>query len=80
MKNKLTKKGFTLPEAILAAAVLAIAVVSLMQVFPTGLKTASLSRRTTIATNLAQSVIEQTTSQTYTDIVIRAIKEKAIQE
>lgn len=69
MKIKLTKSGFTLPEAIIAAAVLGIAVVAIIQVFPSGIKTSSLSRRTTIAVNLAQAAIEETTSQSYGDIV-----------
>ena len=68
MKTTLFKKGFTLPEAIIAADVLAIAVVTLMQIFPIGIKTSSLSRRITIASNLAQSTIEQTSSQTFADI------------
>jgi prepilin-type N-terminal cleavage/methylation domain-containing protein len=68
MKIKLTKSGFTLPEAIVAAAVLGIAVTAIIQVFPSGIKTSSLSRRTTIAVNLAQAAIEETTSQSYADV------------
>jgi len=68
MTKKFKKPGFTLAEAIIAAAVLGIAVVAIMQAFPSGIKTSSLSRRTTIATNLAQSALEETTSQTYGDI------------
>lgn len=68
MIKKSKKQGFTLPEAIIAAAVLGIAVVIIMQAFPAGLKTSSLSRKTTVAVNLAQSSIEGTTSQSFDDI------------
>lgn len=69
MKKFFSKsKGFTLAEAIIAAAVLGIAVVVIMQAFPSGIKTSSLSRRTTIAVNLVQATIEETTSQSYADI------------
>ena len=64
----LRKKGFTLPEAIIAAAVLVIGVVGIMQVFPQSLRTSSQSRKTTVAINLAQSAIEQTISQNFNDI------------
>jgi Tfp pilus assembly protein PilV len=67
MKKEFTfqKKGFTLSEAIIAAAVLIIGVVAIMEVFPSSIKTSSSSRRTTIAVNLAQSTIEQTISQEF---------------
>lgn len=69
MRKKFFKKGFTLPEAIIAAAVLAIAVVAMMQVFPAGIRTTATSRKRTVATNLAQAAIEQNISQPYNDII-----------
>ena len=68
MKKLFFKKGFTLTEAIIAAAVLAIGVVTIMQVFPVSLNTSSQSRKTTSAINLAQSTIEQTISQPFNNI------------
>lgn len=70
MKNRfnLKSKAFTLTETIIAAAVLGIAIIAIMQVFPVGVKTAALSRQTTVAINLGQEVLEETTSQVFDDI------------
>jgi Tfp pilus assembly protein PilV len=63
------KKGFTLAEAIIAAAVLTIGVVAIIQVFPTSIKTSSTSRKTTEAINLAQAAIERTISNEFGNII-----------
>lgn len=68
MTIKKSKSGFSLVEAIIAVAVLGIAVIALMQVFPIGVKTSSLSRKTTVAVNLAQSFLEETSSIPFADI------------
>jgi len=69
MKNRFTKCfGFTLIETLIALSVFAIGIVGVSQVFPEGLKMARESKKTSVASYLAQSKIEEIVGQNFNDI------------
>lgn len=61
-------KGFTLIEVIIAISVLAIGIVGVLYMFPTGIQIARSSWMSTIATELAQIKMEENLSKLYVDI------------
>ena len=62
------KGGFTLLEVLFAIAILAFGLLSIMQIFPVGLKASKISQDVTTATFLAQQKIEELKSIKYSDI------------
>ena len=59
----MTNKGFTLLEVMVAMAILSIGLVSIMGLFSSGLRSASLSQSYTLATMLARQKMEEIASQ-----------------
>ena len=70
------QKGFTVIEATIAIAVLAIGIVAVSNFFPFSLKIIGDSRHITIASNLALSKIEDIQSQQYDSIEVGIIESK----
>ena len=63
------KKGFTLLEALLAIVLMAVGLVSVLQVISTGLFAGTVNENEIIAANLGQEKIEELENASYTDIV-----------
>lgn len=61
-------RGITEIEAVLATAILAIGVLSIVTLFPLALKVAKTAEQETIASNLAQAKIEEIFSLDYDNI------------
>lgn len=76
--NVEAKAGFTLLEVLLALAILTIAVLTLMGLFPLGLKGSSQAKQITIATSLAQAKIEQIISQRYDEVASGDFEESSL--
>ncbi len=63
-----TKSGFTLVEVLMALSVFVIAVVVIIQLFPTGLRSSRASKNETMAINLAQAGLESVKGTAYDDV------------
>jgi len=63
--HRLTSKGFTVLEAMIALVILSIALLALLRVMPVGIKGSKLAEETTIATILAQKKIEEARAATW---------------
>jgi Tfp pilus assembly protein PilV len=68
----LKSKGFTLVEGLVAATILLVGILGIVQLFPAGFKVTKVSKEETTAANIAQAKMEQVISQTYTNIVNQA--------
>ncbi|MFA5125137.1 MAG: hypothetical protein WC473_04960 [Patescibacteria group bacterium] len=64
----LNKSGISILEAILAIAVLAMAILGIIQIFPLALKMSRIAEQTTVAANLAQAQAETIYSLDYNGI------------
>ena len=62
--------GFTLIETLIALAILMIAVLSIVQLFPLGLKASYQAKNLSLATNLAQAKLEKLISDNYDNLAI----------
>ena len=71
---KLDKRGLSEIEAVLATAILAIGILSIVTLFPLVLKMARMAEQETIASNLAQAKIEEVFSLNYDNIPIGTIE------
>lgn len=67
MKNK--KKGFTLVELMIVAAILAVVVVGMLQIFIYASESAAIAADKTLALSAAQDKIEEIRNHSYDDIV-----------
>jgi len=65
-----TNSGFTLIETLIALAILMIAVLSIVQLFPLGLKASYQAKNLSLATNLAQAKLEKLISDNYDNLAI----------
>lgn len=68
LKTQNLSWGFTLVEGLVAATVLLVGILGIIQLFPAGFKATKISKEETIATNIAQAKMEEIISQTYPDI------------
>lgn len=68
-------KGFTLIEILIAVFVLATGVVTIMQAFPLGSYIQKSAQLNTVASELAQSKMEEILSQSYGDISTGVVEE-----
>jgi len=59
LNKKLSKKGFSLVELMVAVAILAIAAIGIFQAFTTGFQAMADAKDRTIATNIAQKKLEE---------------------
>ena len=77
---KLHKKnsGFTLVETLIALAILMIAVLAIVQLFPLGLKASHQAKNTTLATNLAQAKMEELISESYSNLAVGTTTEESL--
>ena len=62
--------GFTLIETLIALAILMIAVLSIVQLFPLGLKASYQAKNLSLATNLAQARLEELISDNYDNLAV----------
>lgn len=69
MKKIKNNKGFTLVELVVAIAVLAIIITPILQSFVTSAKMNLKARKTMIATDITQSIMEGFADKTYTEIL-----------
>jgi len=69
-----TEAGISILEAILAIAVLAMAILGIIQIFPLALKMSRIAEQTTVAANLAQAQAETIHSLNYSEISTGAIE------
>jgi len=63
-----SKKGFVLPEVMLAAAIAAFAVCGILLMYVTAMDLIRTSKNASIATNYAQRVMEQVRNTSFKDI------------
>ncbi len=63
MHRRNRQRGFTLIEIIIATAVMALALVAVLQVFSLGVSSARRSQKSTIAVTLARNVMEEVASR-----------------
>ncbi len=63
-------------EIILALAILMIAILAIIRIFPTGLQVTKMAEKNTVAAFLAQEKIEELASLSYGDILIGTIETK----
>ena len=61
----MNKKGFTLIEIVLAIFIIGVALVTLLSMFSLGLKGDVFAREMTVATNLAQEIMEEIKSKEF---------------
>jgi len=59
INRKLSKKGFTLVELMVAVAILAIAAIGIFQAFSVGFQSMADAKYRTVATNIAQEKLEE---------------------
>lgn len=64
------KKGFTIIEVVIAIGIFGIAVLGIMGYFALSTQFVSYARQTTIASNLAQEVVEETIAQPYDSLTV----------
>jgi len=64
-----SKKGFVLPEVILACAIAAFAISGLLLMYVTGMDLIRISKNASIATSAAQGLIEEIRNTPFPDIV-----------
>ncbi|MFA6594440.1 MAG: hypothetical protein WCT16_04275 [Candidatus Buchananbacteria bacterium] len=69
-----TKAGISILEAIIAIAVLAMAILGIIQIFPLALKMSRIAEQTTVAANLAQAQAETVYSWDYDEIGVGTIE------
>ena len=65
-----SNSGFTLIETLIALAILMIAVLSIVQLFPLGLKASYQAKNLSLATNLAQAKLEELISDNYDNLAV----------
>jgi len=70
--------GFTLIETLIAISILMIAVLSIIQLFPLGLKASLQAKNVTVATNLAQAKLEEIISDNYDDLTVGTTTEPSL--
>lgn len=75
IKSK-TANGFTLIETVVSLGIIAVTLVSLIAIFPTGLKIGKSSADLTTAVYLAQAGMESALSRSYDDLGIGVIEPK----
>ncbi|MFH1597639.1 MAG: hypothetical protein ABIB97_01025 [Patescibacteria group bacterium] len=68
LRSNKSKQGLTVIEGIVAIAVLLIAVLSIINIFPWSLQISKAAELKTIATNLAQEKIEEIAALDYEEI------------
>jgi len=73
-KSIINKKGITLIEVAIAITILLIGIVAAAQIFPLAVKVDKTAEQTTVASDLAQSEIEQVFSQSFDSITIGTIE------
>ena len=75
---KFCRSGFTLIETLIAISILMIAVLSVIQLFPLGLKASTQAKNITVATNLAQAKMEEIISDDYDNLTIGTTTEPSL--
>ncbi|HBR13686.1 MAG TPA: hypothetical protein DD697_03200, partial [Candidatus Komeilibacteria bacterium] len=70
--------GFTLIETLIALAILTVAVLAIVQLFPLGLKAGQQAKNTTRATNLAQARMEELISESYGNLNPGSVTEDSL--
>lgn len=66
----LNNKGFTLVEIIVAIFVISVGIVSIVSMFPLGMKLVNSSQTSAISNQLCQQKIEEILATPYNDIVV----------
>ena len=74
----LSEAGFTLIETLIALAILTVAVLAIVQLFPLGLKAGQQAKNTTLATNLAQARMEELISESYGNLNPGSVTEDSL--
>lgn len=75
--SKHSKTGFTVIEAMIAIAVLAIGFLAVVKIFPVALQISKSAEQATVAMNLAQAKTEELFSSGYDNINVGAIETKS---
>lgn len=70
--NHSRRKGFTIIEAVVAVAILSIAFVAIIQIFPGTIGLNTNSKRLTVATHLAQQKLEEFVATPYSYISLES--------
>lgn len=79
LKNlKKYEKGVTLIELFIAIFILIVGVFAVLTIFPFGIKVMKSSEMSTKAVELAQEKIEETISQSYSDMALGTVNEPSL--
>jgi len=70
------RRGFTLVEVAIALAVILIAILAMVKIFPMALKVSTTAEQATVAANLGQAKIEEMFYLDYDNITIGTIETK----
>lgn len=76
LNNLKRQRGFTLLETLVALAVFALVLISLLSLFPFGINAALSAKQETLGVNLAQAKIEEIISQNYDEVSVGAAVEQ----
>lgn len=72
MNRQLNEKGFTLVELLVALTVMAIGILSVVQMQIVAIKSNSIAQRLTVANNIAQEVMEDIQARSVDDAIFSA--------
>ncbi|MBU1036750.1 prepilin-type N-terminal cleavage/methylation domain-containing protein [Patescibacteria group bacterium] len=78
IKIQKNQQGFSLIETLIALTILILALLTMVQLFPLGLKNASYSRSETTAVFLAQAKMEEIISERYDQVLTGTFAEASL--